>query len=98
MLIHVLHLSIFSVLRLKKLYDDCFRQWKKIPLHLFGKYFGSSFKFHSKHHLEHFQSFYKQMQMNGEKYFIRPPITTPCILSQFLWYNSYIKIDNKAAY
>ena len=27
-----------------------------------------------------------------------PPITPSCVLSQFLWYNSYIKIDNKAVY
>ena len=34
--------------------------------------------------------------MNLKKYFISPPITPSCVLSQFLWYNSYIKIDNKA--
>ena len=36
--------------------------------------------------------------MNWKKYFIAPPITPSCVISQFLWYNSYIKIDNKAVY
>ena len=36
--------------------------------------------------------------MNLKKYFIASPITPSCVLSQFLWYNSYIKIDNKAVY
>ena len=38
------------------------------------------------------------MLMNLKKYFIASPITPSCVLSQFLWYNSYIKIDNKAVY
>ena len=36
--------------------------------------------------------------MNWEKYFIASPITPYCVLSQSLWYNSYIKIDYKAVY
>ena len=36
----------------KKLHDDCFHEWKIIPLHLLGKYFGSSFKFHFSLHFE----------------------------------------------
>ena len=87
----------------KKLYDDCFHEWKIIPLHLLNKYFGPSFKFHSNLHFESkllkdFPSFYKQILMNWKKYFIASPITPSCVLSQFLWYNSYIKIDNKAVY
>ena len=60
-----------------------------IPLHLFSKFFGLSFKFHSNLHFESkllkdFQSFYKQMLMNWKKYFITPLITPSCVLSQFL--------------
>ena len=29
----------------KKLYNDCFHEWKIIPLYLHNKYFGRSFKF-----------------------------------------------------
>ena len=36
--------------------------------------------------------------MSWKKYFISPPITCSCVLSQFLWYNSYIKIDSNAVY
>ena len=74
-----------------------------IPLHFFSKYFGPSFKFNSNLHFESkllkdFPSFYKQMLMNWKKYFMGPPIIPSCVLNQFLWYNSYIKIDNKTAY
>ena len=33
------------------LYDDCFHEWKIIPLHLLNKCFGPSFKFYSNLHL-----------------------------------------------
>ena len=36
--------------------------------------------------------------MNWKKYFITSLITPSCILSQFLWSNSYTKIYNKAVY
>ena len=36
--------------------------------------------------------------MNWKKYFIAPPTTPSGVLSQFICYNSYIKIDNKAVY
>ena len=74
-----------------------------ILLHSLSKYFGPFFKFYSNLHFENkllkdFPSFYKQMLMNWKKYFMTPPITPSCVLSQFLWYNSYIRIDNKAVY
>ena len=64
-----------------------------------SKYFGPSFKFYSKLHFENkllkdVPSFYKQILMNWEKHFIASPITPFCVLSQFLRYNSYIRIDN----
>ena len=36
--------------------------------------------------------------MNWKKYFIASLITPSSVLIQFLWYNRYIKIDNKAVY
>ena len=100
MLIYVLNLPVFSVLGLET-YDDCFHEWKIIPLHLLSKYFDPSFKFHSNLHFESkllkdFPSFYKQILMNWKKYFLASPITPSWVLSQFLLYNSYIKIDSKA--
>ena len=87
----------------KKLYDYCFHEWKLIPLHLLIKCFGPSFKFHSNIHFESkllkkFPSFYKQILMNWKKYFIASPITSSGVLSQFILYNSYIKIDSKTVY
>ena len=54
---------------IKKLYNDCFHGRNIIPLHLFSKHLGCSFKFHLNLHfeskfLEEFPSFYKQMLMN----------------------------------
>ena len=88
MLIYVLNLSVFNVLGLKKLHDDCFHEWKIIPFHLLNKFFGPSFKFHSNLHFEskllkNFPSFYKHMLMSWTKYFIAFPITPFCVLSQF---------------
>ena len=103
MFIYVLNLSFFSVLGVKKLYDDCFHELKIIPLHSLNKFFGSSFKLHSNFYFESklFKDFsiLLQAHANGwKKYSITPPITPTCVLSQFLWYNGYIKIDNKAVY
>ena len=101
---YVLNLSVFSSLGLKN-YDNCFMndEWKIIPLHLLNKYFGPFFKLHSNLHFESkllkdFPSFNNQMLMSWKKYFIASPITPSYVLSQFLWYNGYIKIDNKAVY
>ena len=70
------------------------------------KFFGrreSDFKFYSNPHFESkllkdFPSFYQQMLMNSKKYFTVSPITPSYVLSQFLWYNSYIKIDSKVVF
>ena len=50
MLIYVLDLLVFSVLRLKKLCDAYFYEWKIIHLHLLNRFFGLNFKFHSNFH------------------------------------------------
>ena len=83
----------------KKLYDNCFHEWKVIPLHLLlALPLNSILTFILKVNLKQFPSFYKQILMNWKKYFIESPITPSRVLSQFIWYNSYIKIDSKAIY
>ena len=62
----------------KKLHDDCFHEWKIIPLHLLNKYFGPSFKLHSNLHFESkllkdFPSFYKHILMNGKNISLHLP-------------------------
>ena len=60
--------------------------------------FMNGHSFSKKKLLKDFPSFYKQILMKWKKYFIASPITLSCVLSQFLWFNRYIKIDNKAVY
>ena len=69
----------------KTLCDDCFHEWKIIPLHLLSSYFGSSFKFHFNLHFEgkvseDFPPFYKQMLVNWKICFIAPPTITTCVM------------------
>ena len=60
---------------IKKLYDDCFHEWKIVPPHLLNKYFCPFFNFRSNLHLESkhlkdFPDFYKQILLNYKSYFI----------------------------
>ena len=83
---------------IKRLYDDSFHEWKIIPLHLISRTFGKSFIFHSnlsfkKKLIKSFPSFYKEILLNWKTFFSKTPETPSSILSQFLWYNIYIQID-----
>ena len=83
---------------IKRLYDDSFHKWKIIPLHLISKIFDKSFIFHSnpsfkKKLFKSFPSFCKEILLNWKNVFSKAPETLSSILSQFLWYNIYIQID-----
>ena len=85
---------------IKRLYDDSFHERKIIPLHLINKTFGKSFIFHSnlsfkKKLIKSFPSFYKEILLNRKTFFSKTPETPSSILSQFLWYNIYIQIDER---
>ena len=63
-----------------------------------SKTFGKSFIFHSnlsftKKLIKSFPSFYKETLLNWKTFFSKTPETPSSILSQFLWYNIYIQID-----
>ena len=82
----------------KKLYDDCFHEWKIIPLYQLNKTFGPSFKFHSnlsfkKSSLKKLLPFYRHMLNSWSQSLSGSPETSSQILSQFLWFNKYIKIE-----
>ena len=79
----------------KKLYDDCFHEWKIIPLHLLNKCFGSSFKFHSN---LHFSILLHANANELEKIFYCTSYNTFWCFKPVYMVNSYIKIDNKAVY
>ena len=88
---------------IKRLYDDLFHDWKIILLHLNNKTFGKSFIFHSslsfkKKLIKSFLSFYKEILLNWKTLFSGTPETLSYILSQFLWYNIYIQINEGDVY
>ena len=69
-----------------------------LALHLISRTFGKSFIFHSnlsfkKKLIKSFPSFYKEILLNWKTFFSKTPETPSSILSQFLWYNIYIQID-----
>ena len=84
---------------IKRLYDDSFHEWKLIPLKLIKKSFGDDLKFHSNlsfnnSYVRHFPSFYKNILLNWKQYLSTDPETISGILSQNLWFNKHIIIDN----
>ena len=88
---------------IRRLYDNSFHEWKLIPLYLIEKSFGASFKFHSNilfksNKIKFFPSFYKQIILNWKKHLAIITEEPSCILSQYLWYNRRIQVDNSSVY
>ena len=84
----------------KRLFEDDFHDWKVIPLFLIGKHLGKNFKFHnnidlSKDILSKFPSFYQNIFIKWINNYTAKPTLPSMILSEFIWFNSYIKVDNK---
>ena len=84
---------------MRRICDNSFHEWKVIPLKLIKKSFGSHFKFHSNllfniFCINDFPSFYLDIFCNWKKYFSTNPETPSCILSQYLWFNKFIIVDN----
>ena len=74
-------------------------QWKLISLKLIKKSFGDELKFHSNlsfnnSYIRHFPCFYKNILLNWKQYLSTDPETISGILSQNLWFNEHIIIDN----
>ena len=83
----------------RRLYDDSFHEWKLIPLKFIKKSFGSHFKFHPNllfniSCINDFPSFYLDIFCNWKRYFSTNPETPSAILSQYLWFNKFIIVDN----
>ena len=65
--------------------------------------FGTSFKFHSNllfksNKTTFFSSFYRQIILNWKKCLAMITEETPCILSQYLWYDRSIQVDNSCLF
>ena len=88
---------------IQRLYNDNFHEWKIIPLRYINLYLGKNFKFHSSleipvNILDNFPSCYKNIIHCWIKYFSNSPNTPSAIASQYLWFNSNIKIDKKVVF
>ena len=87
----------------KIFYDDNTHDWKIIPKYLISRFFGKKFIFHSNLNfnrilLNAFPPFYKSIFTNWKTYFYCTPESPSCILSEFLWFNEHINIENKCIF
>ena len=87
----------------KQLYTENFQEWKIIPLHYINNFFGKNFEFHSnlnipKNTLSYFPSFYKDILILRTKNYSNQPSLPSTIVSQYLWFNIFIKIDSKVVF
>ena len=85
---------------LKRFYDDNFHPWKLIPKYLFSKFspsciFFPNFVLDKSHILNKFPLFYQDFFKYWSDMSHSAPLTPSSIMSESLWYNIYIKIDNK---
>ena len=79
----------------KRFYDENFHEWKMIPSYIIKTIFYENIKFHT----EKRTKFYKEMITIWAKCLSGSPSSLPsAILSQCLWFNSNIKIDNKSIF
>ena len=84
----------------KRLFEDDFHYWKVIPLFLTGKHLGKNFKFHNNIDLRNdifskFPSFYQDIFIKWINNYTAKPTLPSMILSEFIWFNSNIKVDSK---
>ena len=81
----------------KRFFEDDFHDWKVIPLFLIGKHLGKNFKFHnnidlSKDILSKFPSFYQNIFIKWINNYTAKPTLPSMILSEFICFNSNIKV------
>lgn len=94
--VNSLHLSW-----LKRYFDSNFHPWKSIPKILFAKIsptdslFFSNLFLENSCFLEKIPSFYQNMLKLWTVLSSSTPLTASSIMSQCIWYNSVLKIDNK---
>ena len=87
----------------QRLYNDNFHEWKIIPLRYISLYLGKNFKFHSSleiplNILDNFPTYYKNLMQCWIKHLSKPPITPSAVASQYLWFNTNIKVDKKVVF
>ena len=85
---------------IQRLYDDNNHDWKIIPKYFISTFFGKKFIFHSNLNfsqelIKSFPPFYRSIFINWKTFFYSSPDSPSCILSEFLWFNKHINIENK---
>ena len=85
---------------IRRLYNEFHHDWKTIPLNYINNVLEKNFKFHSNLSIPNktinsLPSYYKDIINSWCKCYSCTPEVPSLVSSQFLWYNSYIKIDNK---
>ena len=85
---------------IRRLYNECHHDWKIIPLNYINNALGKNFKFHSNlsfpnKTINSLPSYYKDIINSWCKYYSCTPKVSSLVSLQFLWYNSYIKINNE---
>ena len=88
---------------INRLYDKNSHDWKIIPLSLINKYLGINFKFHNsididKALLTKFPIYYQEIFHKWKQNYTFLSKTPSSMLSEFLWFNSCIKIDKKSVH
>ena len=86
---------------IKRLFDNNTHNWKIIPLGFINKYLGNDFKFHANlqidnNYVKTFPKYFKEIITAWSRNLTCKPDIPSAILSQFLWYNNLICIDNSA--
>ena len=88
---------------IKRLFDSNVHNWKIIPLFFIHKYLGKSFKFHSNLRIDNqnvklFPKYFQEVIQTWSKNLSCTAKIPSAILSQFLWFNSQILIDNNTVH
>ena len=86
---------------IKRLYDNSSHPWKIIISYLIDTYIRKNFKFHLNlgipaNKIKRFPTYYKQILKRRSENL--SPSLPSAIASQVIWYNKYIKVDNKILY
>ena len=84
----------------KRFFENDFHDWKVIPLFLIGKNLGKNFKFHNNIDINNdilskFSSSYQDIFIKCINNYTSKPTLPSMILSDFIWFNSNIKVDSK---
>ena len=87
---------------MKTLHDDSFHEWKLIPLHLIHTTVTPAFKFHPSlalsFQLDQFSKFYPNIFQFWSTCFCSASTDPLIILSEFLWFNGNITVDNRSIF